>query len=338
VNLLSIFLVGRKHYLQRTSHEYLLKHAHRQSLNSSLPDSPLADALPRGWTLDLQFADELDELLMDELYDLDELMTTPLGEEEGGGKRWFILKPGMSDKGQGIRLFSTREELEEIFVEMESDSEEEEDEEETEDDDDDDDDDESADDQEKEEGQAGESRKEVINPRADIDEGEEDEGTGIASSQLRHFVIQEYLPNPLLLASSSSPSSSPSPPPPAGRKFHIRAYTLLSSAYTFHLARTTLALFSSLPYAPPTSHEESLLPHLTNTCLQPPMSPGEVDEENVHLLWELEGCRVKGWEETKGGGVLTKEILESVWEEVGKVGCVAFVWRFRSSGGWVELT
>lgn len=25
--------------------------------------------------------------------------------------RWFILKPGMSDKAQGIRMFSTEEEL-----------------------------------------------------------------------------------------------------------------------------------------------------------------------------------------------------------------------------------
>lgn len=263
--------------------------------------------------MDIQFADELDELLMDELYDLDELMSAP-EPEEGGGKRWFILKPGMSDKGQGIRLFSSREELEEIFAEMESDSEDEEEEEEEEDDE------ETEEKEDRKDDESSEKTKEEEEEEEAVESEEEDEGTGVASSQLRHFVIQEYLPNPLLLSPSPSSPSSSLPPPPAGHKFHIRAYTLLSSAYTFHLARTTLALFSSLPYSPPSSHEESLLPHLTNTCLQPPMSPGEVDEANVHLLWELEGCKVKGWEESEGGGVLTKEVLERIWEEVGKVG------------------
>lgn len=126
------------------------------------------------------------------------------------------------------------------------------------------------------------------------------------------FFRQEYLPHPLLLSPSSTPH-----PAPSGHKFHLRAYFLLSSTYTVLLSRTTLALFSSLPYSPPRSHEESLLPHLTNTCLQPPMSPGEVDEGNVHLLWELEGRGVQG------GGVLTKEVLERAWQECGAVGAEA---------------
>jgi len=46
------------------------------------------------------------------------------------------------------------------------------------------------------------------------------------------------------------------------------------------------------------------------------MSPGEVNEENVHLLWELEGREV-------AGGVLTKEVLERVWKDVGEVGAEA---------------
>lgn len=242
---------------------------------------------------------------MDDLYDLDEAMSTP---GPNGAKNWFILKPGMSDKGQGIRLFSSPDELREIFEEMESDSEDEdEDEEEDEDGD--------------EDQKSREEKKELDHEEDDEqEEHDDDEETGIASSQLRHFVIQQYLPNPLLLQPSSSSSSSPSPP--SGRKFHLRAYMLLSSAYTVHLSRTTLALFSSLPYQTPTSHEESLLPHLTNTCLQPPMSPGEVDEENVHLWWELEGSQ--GYAGGEGGEnsscLLTKEVLEQVWQQVGKVG------------------
>jgi len=30
----------------------------------------LEESIPRGWVIDIQFADELDELMMDELYDL----------------------------------------------------------------------------------------------------------------------------------------------------------------------------------------------------------------------------------------------------------------------------
>lgn len=120
---------------------------------------------------------------------------------------------------------------------------------------------------------------------------------------------QEYLPSPLLLAPSPTPGGAP-----ANHKFHLRTYFLLSGAYNVLLARTTLALSSSLPYVPPASAEESLLPHLTNTCLQPPMSPGEVDESNVHLLWELEGRTAAG------GQVLSREVLEGVWADCGRVG------------------
>lgn len=122
---------------------------------------------------------------------------------------------------------------------------------------------------------------------------------------------QEYLPSPLLLAPLPSPTPGSAP---AQHKFHLRTYFLLSGAYNVLLARTTLALFSSLPYSPPKSAEESLLPHLTNTCLQPPMSPGEVDESNVHLLWELEG------RQTTTGQTLTKDVLERIWEDCGRVG------------------
>lgn len=117
----------------------------------------------------------------------------------------------------------------------------------------------------------------------------------------------------MLLAPSPLPSSAPGGAAPANHKFHLRTYVLLSGAYSVHLARTTLALFSSLPYSPPRSAQESLLPHLTNTCLQPPMSPGEVDEANVHLLWELGGRK------TTAGGELTREVLEGLWDDCGKV-------------------
>lgn len=125
------------------------------SLGKALGESVLKRATPRGWRVEIQFADELDEMFADELYDLLDLMDEgAMKEAEGTGeKNWFILKPGMSDRGLGIRIFSTREELEEIFEEMEDDSDDE------------------------EEDAAG-------------NDSGDDSDRKVAMSQLRHFVIQ----------------------------------------------------------------------------------------------------------------------------------------------------
>ena len=95
----------RKHFLSRTIHSYVTKR----------PDSPLARGVPRTWEIELAFADELDEMWTDELFDLAEFL-----EESGGGKpRWCILKPGMADRGMGIRLFDSKNGLRSIFEEFE---------------------------------------------------------------------------------------------------------------------------------------------------------------------------------------------------------------------------
>lgn len=101
----------RKHQLHTTVTEYLAKCEHR-GIRSSLasPPSGGVGGLPKGWVLDIQFADELDELLMDDLYELAEAMGRNEGREEGG-REWFILKPGFADRAQGIRMFSTEDEL-----------------------------------------------------------------------------------------------------------------------------------------------------------------------------------------------------------------------------------
>lgn len=59
----------RKHQLHLTVTEYLAKIRHR-GLKSVLED----DGVPRGWVVDLQFADELDELLVDDLWELAEML------------------------------------------------------------------------------------------------------------------------------------------------------------------------------------------------------------------------------------------------------------------------
>jgi tubulin--tyrosine ligase len=120
----------RKHMLHAAIQEYLAKQRHRGTL-----DNVLETAIPRGWAIDIQFADELDELMVDELYDLRENLQENESMEEPSDRkcvvhrsaytsallrvqlislyhvRWFVLKPGMSDKGQGIRMFSTEDEL-----------------------------------------------------------------------------------------------------------------------------------------------------------------------------------------------------------------------------------
>lgn len=122
----------RKHYLAHCIHSYVTKN----------PDSILKTSVPRTWDLDISFADELDEKWCDELWDLGEALADP--------SHWWILKPGMADRGNGIRLFNSKEGLQRIFEEFEGDSE----------------------DEDEDEGEHAE------------------DGTAVITSQLRHFVIQ----------------------------------------------------------------------------------------------------------------------------------------------------
>lgn len=103
----------RKNALHSTFHHHTSKH----------PSCTLLSSVPQTFSFDLAFPDELDELFADDLYELGQA----LDSDEGG---WWILKPAMAERGQGIRIFRTREELEAIFEEFEvsSDDEEEDDE------------------------------------------------------------------------------------------------------------------------------------------------------------------------------------------------------------------
>ncbi|KAI5124716.1 hypothetical protein M0805_004322 [Coniferiporia weirii] len=250
----------RKHFLHRCIHAYATKH----------PESPLLQGVPRTWDIEISFADELDEMWSDDLWDLAE----ELDENED---KWWILKPGMADRGMGIRLFNSRETLHKIFESFEAES----------------------------------------------DEGEEseEEDTNVVMSQLRHFVIQEYLPNPVLLdpgeVNGDSGNISLISPKEAlrGHKFHLRAYCVASGSLTIYLYPRVLALFSSEPYSKPTaSHETSealdMRPHLTNTCLQE-----DQGERNVRLLQELVGSRVCSSPEDK----FTEEDATSLLRQMSEI-------------------
>lgn len=93
----------RKHFLHRCIRAYVTKH----------PKSLLQHCVPRTWDIEISFADELEDMWADELWDL----AAQFNEE-----KWYILKPGMADRGMGIRLFNSREALQDIFDSFETES------------------------------------------------------------------------------------------------------------------------------------------------------------------------------------------------------------------------
>jgi len=148
----------RKHYLSNTVANWISKY----------PDSVLRDHFKPAFDFELDYAEFLDDALL-EAYELRESMEKN-EERPESEKEWWILKPGMSDRGQGIRLFNSEDQLREIFEEWEGDSDNE---------------------------QSGSEEED-----ADADADAHD--AGIVTSQLRHFMAQPYIDPPLLLPSSSN--------------------------------------------------------------------------------------------------------------------------------------
>jgi hypothetical protein len=230
----------RKHYLSTTIANWIIKY----------PDSILQRHVKPSVEFEVDYAEFLDDALV-EAWDLKEKWARN-EEKEDKEREWWILKPGMSDRGQGIRLFSSEEELTAIFEEWDPPS---------------DDEDEDAD---------------ARSDTEDAPEHDDKEGDGIMTSQLRHFIAQPYIHPPLLL-------SPPSSPPSELRKFHIRTYVLATGALKVYVYRPMLALFAARPYIPPwdqvlqSDREEAMKAHLTNTCLQ---DTGD-REGSVGLFWSL---------------------------------------------------
>ena len=223
----------RKHYLSNTVTNWASKH----------PDSLLRKHFAFGFDFELDYAEFLDDALL-EAYELHESLQKN-EERTDSEKEWWILKPGMSDRGQGIRLFSSEDQLRGIFEEWEVDSDDELDE----------------DDQDN---------------QKDDDDGEKQEGTGVITSQLRHFIAQPYIDPPLLLPSSSN------------RKFHIRTYVLAVGALRVYVFKEMLALFAAKSYCRPWEAEDNVIDlarHLSNTCFQ---EGGSANEGSVRRFWKLE--------------------------------------------------
>ena len=103
----------RKHFLSRCIHSYLTKN----------PNSVLRTAVPTTWEIEISFADELDDLWADELWDLSDTLDKLIASSppETTDDRWWILKPGMADRGMGIRLFNSKDGLRRVLEEFDDD-------------------------------------------------------------------------------------------------------------------------------------------------------------------------------------------------------------------------
>ncbi|KAL2144861.1 hypothetical protein VTI28DRAFT_8421 [Corynascus sepedonium] len=245
----------RKHFLSATVDNWVAKH----------PDSVLKTHVKRSEAFEVDFAEFLDDALV-EAFDLRESLernaaleyagnggddaesvaereddgttqaaaattttTTTTAQTKERAVEWWILKPSMSDRGQGIRLFGTMEQLQAIFDEWEPESSDDEDEEEREDD----------------------------------DGGEDDDGKDhIMTSHLRHFVAQPYIHPPLLLPELGNRKFHI-------RVYVLCVGSLKVYVYRDMLAlfaaKPYQAPWSSLGSDP---NSLDLDAHLTNTCLQ----------------------------------------------------------------------
>lgn len=225
----------RKHYLLKTIQYYIAKH----------PNSILKTNFPESFHLDLDYAEFLDEAL-DDNWDLRQELEASVDTPQ-----WWIMKPSMSDKGQGIRLFKTIDQLQSIFDYF--------------------------------------------------DEDEDGEGyNGIIINQLRHFIIQKLLMNPLIIDN---------------RKFHIRCYVVCVGDLQVYVYDRMLCLFSQAKYVAPSGNEidlnnpEFLSQHLTNTCQQSSISTKTVRELN-QVFNESQGNMI-----TSGIHRIVKDLFEAAKQD-----------------------
>ena len=282
----------RKHYLSNTISTWLVKH----------PDSILSTCFKPCEHFELDYSEFLDDALVD-AWDLHASMARNEEKVNASSKEWWILKPGMSDGGNGIRLFSSLEELQEIFEGWDSDSDFEPDSETDGDDDENEGDDESEESDEVDEPEEHQ-RSNDAKERAD---GE----AGAITSHLRHFIVQPYIERPLLLPSMDS------------RKFHIRAYVLAVGALRVYVYREMLALFAAKQYQPPfqteSINEANLSAHLTNTCFQDEATR----QGSVRRFWALHDDNLSTSEQE---GVFSRvcEITGEVFEAAAREQMVHF--------------
>ena len=286
----------RKHYLSNTISTWLVKH----------PESILKKSFGACEHFELDYAEFLDDALVD-AWDLKASMARNMEQKEPSRKEWWILKPGMSDGGNGIRLFSSLEDLQEIFEEWDEDTDFVPDSDEDDEDDDNEDDDDNDDEGDGDAATEGDEVNQEVNSQDEsLDEDEDEDEVGAMTSQLRHFIVQPYIDRPMLLASMDN------------RKYHIRAYVLAVGALRVYVYREMLALFAARPYSPPWEVEDinagGLASQLTNTCFQ----DESTRESSVRRFWALQDETVpSGWQEKVFSQIcdVTGEVFEAASRE-----------------------
>ncbi|KAK4696250.1 tubulin---tyrosine ligase, partial [Lecanoromycetidae sp. Uapishka_2] len=210
----------RKHYLHNTITSWWSKHP---------DDANLKGHVPLTVAFEVDYAEYLDEALA-ECFELHESFAK--GEEE-----WWILKPGMSDQGQGVRLFSSEAELRAIFNEWEA--------QEPESDED-----------------SGSDTPPAIN-------GQDVIGAGTMTSQLRHFVAQKYIERPLVFDEHGCRKFHI-------RSYVLAVEALRVFVYKEMLALFAPATYRAPLQCHPPYAKLDPQTHLTNTCLQDGSREGSV--------------------------------------------------------------
>ncbi|KAK9896264.1 tubulin-tyrosine ligase [Cystobasidium minutum MCA 4210] len=253
----------RKNYLATAVAHRLAKH----------PDSILKQGIPKTYAFEIAHADELDELFYDELYDVAQSL------EDEGSDRWWILKPAMADRGQGIRLFNSKEALQAILDSF---------------------DDEDSDDEDEEDKEGQSSTKVSLN-------------------SMRDWVIQEYVSKPLLFDTKQlqGRESRDKGRKFHLRVYVLAVGSLEVYIYTDMLALFAASVFEP-PAANLDDDDEAvqdLTAHLTNTCLQ----DATTAQNNVFLFSELTGRSYLSHDTHESLGVLSQEQSDSVILRIGEV-------------------
>ena len=202
------------------------KHPENTSLKGHVP-------LTVGFEID--YSEFLDEALV-ECWELREAWEKQKEEEE---RDWWVLKPGMSEQGQGVRLFSSEDGLRAIFEEWE------------------------AEDSEGDEEEADDTPLAI--------DGRDVMGAGTMTSQLRHFVAQRYIARPLLFPEHQDRKFHI-------RAYVLAVGALRVYIYKEMLALFAPLPYQAPSDTVSTDLENTPDPriHLTNTCLQDGTREGSV--------------------------------------------------------------
>ena len=234
---------------------------HVQKYTSKHPDSILRTAVPETYIMELDHPDYLEETMNDLFEVAADLARNEQCTANSMQRKRFLLKPSMTNKGNGIFLFDSMDRLQAIVEEIygiddETDSE----------------------DEDEDEENVDGNHEHVENHDADdVDDDEDDDGREDLRN-IREWIVQAYVDRPLLL------------PAMGHRKFHVRAYVLAVGNIQVYLYEEMLALFAMNSYlnADGELDMDDPLAQLTNTCLQAD-HPDFVESESVRLFSDIIG-------------------------------------------------